>query len=63
MVTSICEATKQIHYVDHCQMDKEVVCIVHERKPAIEVSIKRCGIIKETLFLTAKILENFILQK
>ena len=55
--------TRQVHYVDHCQMNKEAVRIIHETKPASEVSIGKCGTIKEVLFLTAKILGNFILQK
>ena len=63
MVTSSCEATRQVHYVDHFQMNKEAVSIIHEMKPASEVSIGKCGTIKEVLFLTAKILGNFILQK
>jgi len=44
-------------------MNKEAVSIIHETKPASEVSIGKCGMIKEALFLTAKILGNFILQK
>jgi len=62
-MTSSCEASLQVHYIDHYQIDKEIVSMAHERKPASEVSIKKCGMIKETLFLLQKYLRIFILQR
>ena len=63
MTASSCETTRQIHYIDHCQIDQEAVSVAQEKKPVSEVSIRKCGIIKETLFLTTEYMGIFILRR